>query len=124
MGIGSALRSFMRRTTSGSFSASATAAENFSATAVGVFGGATTPNHASDTKPGKRFRHRRDVVERGDALFARHRERPQLAAAHVRQRDAEVVEHDLHLAAEQIGERGRGALVRHVRDAADRRPSS
>src|SRR6266849_3231965 len=51
--ITSAERSARRLRTSGSFSTSATAAEIFSAIGIGVFGGATMPNQATASNPGR-----------------------------------------------------------------------
>src|SRR5262249_34039667 len=48
---GSAERSSNRLRTSGCRTASAMSALIFATTAAGVFGGATTPNHAADPKP-------------------------------------------------------------------------
>jgi hypothetical protein len=57
---------------------------------------------------------RRNLGECRDARRGGHRQRPQLARPYVSERARRRVEHELHLSADQIGERLRDAAIRHV----------
>ncbi len=63
-------------------------------------------------RPG--FGDRRHVGQRRAALAAGHRERDQLAALDLRQRRRQVVEHQVHRAADQVEQRRPRAAVREV----------
>jgi len=85
--------------------------------AGGVPAGATRPNDAVASKPGKpdsasvgEIGRRRHALERG------HGERAQLAVLHLRQHRGDVAEEHGDAAAEQIGDDGRRAAIRHVAD--------
>ena len=62
------------------------------------------------------LRHGRHVWQRLRALGAGHGEADDVAAFHLADLDRHGVEHGVDVAAEQIGERSGGALVRHVDD--------
>ena len=59
---------------------------------------------------------RRDLRRRADALRGRDAKRAQLAGLHQRQRGGEVAEHHLHMAAHDVVERRREALVGHMHE--------
>ena len=48
------------------------------------------------------------------ALVGDHRQRAHLARPNLLNRRGHVVEHDLHLSADEVRERGRGPSIRHV----------
>ena len=60
------------------------------------------------------FGERRHIGRHRRALRAAGGEHVELARLHLRQRDVHRQEHELDLAAEQVGHRARGSLVRHV----------
>ena len=60
------------------------------------------------------FRDGRHLGQRGRALLAADPQRFQPAAFHVRYQRRHRIEHQVHLAADEIGDGGGGALVRHV----------
>jgi hypothetical protein len=70
----------------------------------------------SRRQSGKNLRHRRDAWKRRHALLGAHAERSQPAAFHLRERHAEVVEHEVDFPAQERGHRGGGSLVGNVRD--------
>ena len=82
----------------------------------GVPVGASSPNHELASKPltGPGFGDRRHVRQCGASLRARHRERGQLAGLDLRQRRRQVVEHQVHRAADQVEQRRPGAAVGEV----------
>ena len=81
---------------------------------AGVFLGAPTPNQHARLVARHEFAHGRDVRQRLRARRGGHRQRAQLAGPDVLDRRGQAVEHDLHLPAEQIGQRRRRAAIGHV----------
>ena len=87
---------------------------SLSTISAGVFFGAPMPNHDARLVARHKFGHGRDVRQRLRARRGGHRQRAQLAGLDVLDRRGQGDEHDLHLPAEQIGQRGRRAAIGHV----------
>ena len=87
---------------------------SLSTISAGVFLGAPTPYQRARLVARHEIAHGRNVRQRLRARRGGHRQRAQLAGPDVLDRRRHGGEHDLHLPAEQIGERGRRAAIGHV----------
>jgi len=72
---------------------------------------------AARLEPGQGFRQGRYAGQHAGLGFRRHRQHPHGTRLDLRQRGREVVEHRLGLAADQVGDGGGRAPVRHVHHA-------
>ena len=109
-------RSASRALNLGSASAALISLLSLSTISAGVFLGAPRPKHRACFVAGDELAHRRDVRQRFRAHRRGYRERAQRAGPDVLDRWCRVSKDDLHLPAEQIGERGRHAAIGHVQD--------
>ena len=92
------------------------ACDSLATTSGGVFGGATMANQLDAQEARKELRHRRNVGKLRDARRRADGKRPQLAVPDVVQGVRGIVEHQLDVAGEQIGDGRRRAPVGHVGD--------
>ena len=87
---------------------------SLSTISAGVFLGAPTPIPCARLVARHEIANGRDVRQHLRARRGGHRQRAQLAGPDVLDRRGHGIEHDLHLPAEQIGQRGRRAAIGHV----------